>query len=84
MYILYYYVDYTCLDCCYNFDSTEMCYCSECWDEEKHEYHNYKKDVIMVRNHAYCDCGREGRMKPETFCKKHNQLNIEVSPRAND
>lgn len=31
--------------------------------------HNFKK--VQSSGGAYCDCGREERIKPESFCRTH-------------
>ena len=52
-----------------------MCFCESCWEPEKHEGHNYDKRTAWSTG-AYCDCGWDDRITPESFCKNHGSKDI--------
>ncbi len=46
------------------------CFCSECFEPERHVGH---KCAFQVGNVGCCDCGDEASLKPESFCKLHRK-----------
>ena len=59
------------------------CYCSECFDIDKHLNHNYE---FQTNQNGECDCGDPVALNPTSFCDRHketknNKQNTQLLPK---